>query len=165
MDSGIARNTQIFDCITECSRVGAAAELRMVSPATTIVIGLHSLVKRASVLDMQAATAHQREGKSKTMVMIFAKEWKTMLTKATFVGHGFTRKPVEYEKLKLKAMHGIVQFEVYLTCADLRMKGRRQNLANELNKIKSASVMLGPAAKQPHFCCCDLVHPMHFSSW
>ena len=41
-----------------------------------------------------------------------------------------------YGQLKLKAMHGIVQFEVYLTCADLRMKGRRRNLAEELNKIK-----------------------------
>ena len=56
-----------------------------------------------------------------------------------------------YGQLKLKAMHGIVQFEVYLTCADLRMKGRRQNLAEELNKIKViipqsfiASIMSSP---------------------
>ena len=56
-----------------------------------------------------------------------------------------------YGQLKLKAMHAIVQFEVYLTCADLRMKGRRQNLAEELNKIKViipqsfiASIMSSP---------------------
>ena len=74
----------------------------MVSPATTIVIILHSPVKRASVLDMQAAIAHQRAGKSKKMVTIFAKQWKTMLTEANFVGHGFTRKPVEYENVLME---------------------------------------------------------------
>ena len=37
-----------------------------------------------------------------------AKQWKIMVTKATFVGHGFRRKPTEYEKDHKMLLHMIV---------------------------------------------------------
>lgn len=96
-----------------------------------------------------------------TWFCFVAKQWKRMVTKATFVGPGFTRKPPKYERFIRPS--GLRFTKAHVTHPELKCTFNLEIIGVKKNPNGQMYTSLGVLTKGtiievPHLLCDDLLH-------